>query len=436
MARKKTTQDYSNTVVFADSPRTRQTEGTYTEYSTYNDSFSYLPNLTPIGLYKTLEKLATYDDSISKIRIDFVNTVLSGLDIKCEDTKVKEEIVDFLNNKINKNNGGISGLIRRWAGQAFLYDAIAGEIVINSDLTDIEDVVVFDPKTVRFRVKNNKYVLCQEQYTDGKIKELPEFTCFYLPTQMENDIPYSIPRLSSAIPAISFKNSIEKGIKNQVDHWGFNTVVGKLDLNRFRRKMDETDADYNARIKTALNNYQDALVSKKGSQPILTTSIFDTTVLDGVDNAEDIASVNSMVYSKLANALKVDKMMLNQGDFNTDVYNTVPYKNFLKQVEQAQRVIKVAIDKIVFIYMLLKGLRADISIEFIENEVNDEFKAAQAEQMKTRATVLKWQNGFIDSNQAARECGYDKAALELKPWELERDNRSMNGTGGGDNGNG
>jgi len=92
--------------------------------------------------------------------------------------------------------------------------------------------------------------------------------------------------------------------------------------------------------------------------------------------------------------------------------------------------------KIIDLYMLLKGVRENVVVEFIENEVNDEFKAAQADQMRTRATVLRFQNGFIDSNQAAQECGYDKAALDLKPWELDADNRALNGTAGGDNGNG
>ena len=436
MGRKKiNTHNFSNNNVFADIPKGQMTEGSFSMYDTY-DNMSFLPNLTPQKIYLEIERLSIYDDTVSKIKTDFVNTTLSGLDIKCEDIEIKEKIVDFLENRINKNNGGINGLIRRWAGQAFLYDCICGEIVINEDLTDIEDVVIFDPKTVVFRLRKNKHILCQQQYKTGKIKELP-FTCFYYTTYTENDNPYAIPRLASCIPAIKFKNCIEKGIKNQVDHWGFNTVVGKLDLTRFKKNsLDETEEEYNKRIKNALNGFQDILMNKKASQPILTTSNFDTTVLDGVDNADDITAINSMIYSKIANSLKVDKMMLNQGDFNTDVYNTVPYKNFLKQVEQAQSVIKTAINKAVNIYMALHGLEADITIDFVKNEVNDEFKAAQAEQMKTRATVLKWQNGFIDSNQAARECGYDKAAIELKPWELEQDNRALNGMGGGDNGNG
>lgn len=413
----------------------RKSESSYAWYQSFYNDYSYLPEVVPIDLYLELEELSRYDETISKIRIDFINTTLSGLDIKCKNTEFKAEIEDFLNNKINKNNGGIHGLIRRWAGQAFTYDVVCGEIVINKNLKEIEDVVLFDPKTVRFTRKGEENILCQQRYNDSKLVVLPTFTCFYLPTSLENDIPYAIPRLASVIPATKFKNVVEKGTLNQVQHWGFNTVVGKLDKSKFKQRWDEEDKDYDARVQASLNKLQETFMDKKGGQPILTTNEVELEVMEGVKNAQDIASINSIAYSKLANALKVDKMMLNQGDFNTDVYNTVPYKNFLKQVEQAQRVITIAIKKIVDIYMLLKGVNEEIEIKFIENEVTDEFKEAQADQMRTRATVLRWQNGFIDSNQAARECGYDKAALDLKPWELETDARIGNGDAGGGNGN-
>ena len=204
----------------------------------------------------------------------------------------------------------------------------------------------------------------------------------------------------------------------------------------FQRKEGESDVEFNARIKSVLNSFQKTIMEKKANQPILTTSNFKTEVIDGVDNADDIASVNSIVYSKIANSLKVDKMMLNQGDFNTDVYNTVPYENFLKQVGQAQSVIKDAIEKVINIYKLLKGIDEEIIIKFVENQVNDEFKSAQAMQMKVRAFILLYQYGILDGNQVAQGLGYDKAAVELKPWEMDKDNRAMNGTAGGDNANG
>ena len=436
MAAKKGRKPSTNPSVILPNSNGRSTESSYSWYQFFYDKYSYLPEIVPINLYTMLEELSIYDETISKVRVDFINTTLSGIDIKCENTKFKEELLDFLNNGINKNNGGLNGLIRRWAGQAFIYDAICGEIVINSEMDGIEDVVLFDPKTIRFKLKNKDYKLCQQSYTTAEIKELPDLTCFYLPTSLENDIPYAIPRLASVIPATKFKNIVEKGTLNQVEHWGFNTVVGKLNTNKFRKVGDETDEEYDKRVLKSLNQLQDTISNKKGGQPILTTDAIELNVVEGVENAQDIASINSMAYSKLANALKVDKMMLNQGDFNTDVYNTVPYKNFLKQVEQAQRVILIAIRKIIDLYMLLKGVSEIVDVEFIENEVNDEFKAAQADQMRTRATVLRYQNGFIDSNQAAQECGYDKAALDLKPWELDADNRALNGTAGGDNGNG
>lgn len=413
----------------------RKTESSYAWYQNYYNDNSYLPDIIPLDLYLKLEELARYDESISKIKTDFVNATLSGLDIKCENTKFKEEIENFLNKEINKNNGGIHGLIMRWAGQAFIYGAICGEIIISNDLKTIEDVVLFDVKSVRYVIKDGKKILCQARYNDTKLAILPTFTCFHDLTYAENDSCYSTPSLASVIPAVDFKNIVEKGTLNQVQHWGFNTVVGKLDKSKFKQRWDEEDKDYDNRVQASLNKLQETFSEKKGGQPILTTNEVELDVMEGVKNAQDIASINSIAYSKLANALKVDKMMLNQGDFNTDVYNTVPYENFLKQVEQAQRVITTAINKIVNIYMLLNGVNEDIEIKFVENEVNDKFKEAQADQMKTRATVLRWQNGFIDSNQAARECGYDKAALELKPWELETDSRIGNGDAGGGNGN-
>ena len=436
MARKRKHRDLSNNVIFPDAPSSRKTESTSAQYESFYDGLTYIPRKIPKNVYYKLEWLANHDDAVSKIKTDFVNSVLSGLDIQCENTKVKEDIVDLLHNRINKNNGGINGLISRWATQSFIYDEICGEILINENLTDIKDFITFDPKSVVYIKKNNEDILCQEQVVAGKVKELPTFTCFHYTTNADNDSPYSNPRLLSVLQSIDFKTSIEKGIKNQVDHWGFNTVVGSLDMKFFQRKEGESDVEFNARIKSVLNSFQKTIMEKKANQPILTTSNFKTEVIDGVDNADDIASVNSIVYSKIANSLKVDKMMLNQGDFNTDVYNTVPYENFLKQVGQAQSVIKDAIEKVINIYKLLKGIDEEIIIKFVENQVNDEFKSAQAMQMKVRAFILLYQYGILDGNQVAQGLGYDKAAVELKPWEMDKDNRAMNGTAGGDNANG
>ena len=108
MARKRKHRDLSNNVIFPDAPSSRKTESTSAQYESFYDGLTYIPRKIPKNVYYKLEWLANHDDAVSKIKTDFVNSVLSGLDIQCENTKVKEDIVDLLHNRINKNNNSES----------------------------------------------------------------------------------------------------------------------------------------------------------------------------------------------------------------------------------------------------------------------------------------------------------------------------------------
>ena len=67
----------------------RKSESSYAWYQSFYNDYSYLPEVVPIDLYLELEELSRYDETISKIRIDFINTTLSGLDIKCKNTEFR-----------------------------------------------------------------------------------------------------------------------------------------------------------------------------------------------------------------------------------------------------------------------------------------------------------------------------------------------------------
>jgi hypothetical protein len=354
---------------------------------------------------------------------------------------------DLLENKaqtIQSRHGGIDGLIEKLLDQAATFGAMAGEVIMNDEMTDVVDFVDVNPKTIRFfweetagpdterfppgrwapYQKMNAAELEKAKARGQKIRsgcaKLNEVTFQYYAFDAAPGSPYGTPPFLAALSNIAIQRDMVINMAQIVKKLGLLGIIDMV-VKSLPMKPGETQAAYESRAGAYLDEYVTVVEDMVKDGGIVHFDDVEAKSYQLTGNAAGATAIFKQNEELIFSGLKSMPSVQGRSYSTTETYAGVAYEIILRNAVRYQRAAKRLIEHIYWMSASLAGLQPDrIRVTFNNNRALFRLQEAQAEKLEIMNAVLLWVIGVLDQDGVAQRVGYDvpKTPLEEVPPSL------------------
>lgn len=365
---------------------------------------------TPDGkqAYNTYLRLANQG-----IKVEFYNRN-TGRRVKKYDTEWRT-----FSAKLGVNNAeGLDGMIDQLHGSSVARGGMACEVIVNSDATDIEDVVLVDPATFieyKWIEKEHRYAIFQRR-DDGKKVDLYDGNFLYIPHQPNVGRPDGTLQFLPAVITMTQFYQLFADSMRILNRIGYPRYVVTMDqeaiLNSVPMNLKDTVKKQNEIMKANMDFIAGYLQSIGKDSDIITTSANTIETIGGGVNGSgiDVRAWFEVLEPLVVNSFNMTPVLMGRLTSGSYSLGTVEFKIVTDTVDSMRRGSKRIIEEIANMWSRVKGY--NVYAVVTHNPINWEVQKEKLEtellrmQKARRAEEYRW----IDHDTAAMEgAGAEKA---------------------------
>lgn len=325
--------------------------------------------------------------------------------------KYDAEMRDFCSKLGVNNSSGLDGMLDQLHGSSVARGGMACEVVVNSDATDVEDVLLVDPETFyryEWLPNEHRYAIYQQR-DDGKQIDLYEGNFFYVPHQPEVGRPDGTLQFLPAVITMTqfyqlFTDSMR--IMNRIGYPRYDVTIDEEKLlNSLPPNMKSSIEQQNKAFQQAFNQVRSNLRSIGKDSDIIHFSSNDIEVIGGGVNGAgiDVRAWFEVLEPLIVNSFNMTPVLM--GRLKTGSYSlgTVEFKIVTDTVDSMRRGSKRILEQVINLWARVKGYPIYAVVN--HNPINWE-----VEKEKLEAQLLK-----MEKNRRAEEYGWiskDDAAID------------------------
>lgn len=394
------------------------------------NQYAPLSYMLPWEILDYIEILATYNPDYSQAVENIKMLANTGHNLFVDGTKrVSRRIKDQLNEKartIQKNHGGIDGLIEKLLDQAAVFGAMAGEWVLNDELTDVVDFIDVNPKTIRFfweeehwapyqKMKGPELKAAEER--GQKIKngcaKLNEVTFIYHAFDSAPGSPYGTPPFLAALANIAIQRDMVNNMAQIVKKIGLLGIID-LTVKALPMRAGETQEAYEARAGAYLDAYVGVIEDMVKDGGVVHYDDVEAKPTQIGGNAAGATNIFKQNEELVFSGLKSMPSVQGRSYSTTETYAGVAYEIILRNTAKYQRAIKRFIESGYWLMATLWNDQPDgIRITFNNNRTLNRLQEAQAEKTEIDNSIMLWLIGLLDQTGVAQRLGYSEPKLEM-----------------------
>ena len=241
----------------------------------------------------------------------------------------------------------------------------------------------------------------------------------YSPVQTQEGSPYAIPPYLPALYSIFIQKDSLENIKNIIKKFGLLGFLSASKKAPFRPfgKPGKSEAEYEEEEDRKLRKFAKSFIEdfSKGVAVSYDNVSYDYKSF-GADTARGAKDIFQEVEQQVASGLDIDPALLGRTYSTTETYAGVVYSAFLSQLSNYRRIIKRFLEKGYKMHLTLQGFDvSSLKVSFNETEGLKPKEQKEAEEVKVRTVLAKYDARIIDADTAARELGYEKATGQPQP---------------------
>jgi len=309
------------------------------------------------------------------------------------------------------SNDGLDGLVNQLHKSALLFGGMGGEIVVKSDLSDIEDVYPILPQSIEWNLEKrdgiDKWVAYQ---TQGSAKvDLSKGNFVWIAFDPDIDQPQGTLMLESALQAIVYQLQFLADTSAVLRRVGYPRMDWEIDREAVLKSLPANVRNDPQKLKDAMRERFEWIKSlMRELEPTDDFVHFDDMKQSGKgasgdgSRTIDIRAYNEIVDPQVINGLGCMSLLLNRTTGSTETWGTVQLQIMVKTIENLQRGSKRFIENIQRIWLQVKGY--DLTPKFSHNPVDYQNELAKLDvhikklEVNRRAEEYEW----IDKQSAAR----------------------------------
>lgn len=332
--------------------------------------------------------------------------------------KYDVEIREFCSKLGVNNSSGLDGMIDQLHASSVTHGGMACEVIVNSDATDVEDVLLIDPCTFveyKWLPNEHRYAIYQQR-DDFKQVDLYEGNFFYVPHQPKVGRPDGTLQFLPAVVTMTqfyqlFADSMR--ILNRIGYPRYDVSIDEEKLlNSLPPNMKNTMEQQNKAFRDAFNNVQASLRAIGKDSDIVHFSSNEVNVIGGGVNGSgiDIRAWFEVLEPLIVNSFTMTPVLMGRLTSGSYSLGTVEFKIVTDTVDSMRRGSKRILEQVINLWARVKGypIYAVVSHNPINWEVQKEKLEVELMEMQKarRAEEYRW----ISHDTAAMEgIGAEKA---------------------------
>lgn len=326
--------------------------------------------------------------------------------------------------KLGVNNSeGLDGILDQLHGCSVARGGMACEVVVNSDATEIEDVLLVDPATFieyKWIEYEHRYAIYQKR-DDFKKVDLYEGNFFFVPHEPKAGRPDgTLQFLPAVITMTQFYQLLLDSMKilNRVGYPRYKVSINRESLlNSVPMSMKSTIEQQNAIFKNAFDEVTRNLRSIGHDSDIVTFDSNDIDIIGGGVNGSgiDIRAWFEVMEPLIVNSFNMTPVLMGRLTSGSYSLGTVEFKIVTDTVDSMRRGSKRIIEDIINLWARVKGY--PIYAVVTHNPINWE-----VEKEKIESQLMN-----IEKIRRAEEygwIGHDEAAMNGSGAESANNNNS------------
>lgn len=334
--------------------------------------------------------------------------------------------------KIQAN--GLEGIIYQLHSSDFLAGGMACEVVVTKDMSDIEDVYVVNPKTIKWELNETQTGYYPIQEISGKKFDLRKSNFLWIPFNPKSNNPQGTLLFRPVVTAADMQLEFFRSSQIVLYRVGSPRYKVVLDIEKIMNdappqiKNDVEGEKRQAYINKIISETKSGL-SKIGVQNdfVITSDINVDTI--GGNNAaffQGISAYAELIDTQVMNALKVLGSLMNRlNKGGSYALSTVEFKVICDMLEPRQRAEKRIVESIARIWLQVKGY--DATAKYTPNPIEwQTFKDKVEYKLKNLEYNRRSEEyGYIDADTAANNTNDTTTAVKATDGLYEYINKDL-----------
>jgi len=394
------------------------------EYTDLKNKTKFVTPQFNIDAIPVIRKLYKVNSDMGLVLFDLITLTNTGYKVKFNQG-MSPQAQDLARKHIkdmSKNWGdgvsGLNGLINKMVGQIWIGGALSYEAEVNKTIDGISNICLVNPENIAWELKGGRYYPYQKRVNNTELQKgnyikLNQATYKYFGLMGDEEIPYAVPPLLTALNAIKKQNKADENVDNIMELMG---LLGFLEVNIEKpdQEGDESDAAYLLRLDKLLedtkNNTMGGLrrglsVGIKGDHEYK----FNSTT----QNISGVYDIYSQFRLKSASGLKAHPSMMGIDAGKSETHLSIVFTKMISQLSSIHMLLEAALEHIISLELTLRGIPFEgLEIKFNPSTVSDSLKMEQAKEIKVRNLNALYDQGIIDQYQYAEEMGYGTPSEE------------------------
>ncbi len=301
--------------------------------------------------------------------------------------------------RVHADDGGLTGLLDIFYASLFTYGAAGLEVVPGREQAGIYDVVPVDIWTVRFRRREDgRLEACQ--VCDGDTLLLPEGRFLYVGLDRDGTNPYGRSMLRSLPAAVHMQQRLLSDMALATHNAGWNKLHVRYLTEE--RQPDETQEDYEARMRTNLERLRELMQGAKIDQNLVTFDNVEVNVLAGNQHSLLFYDNHKAVEEQVITGMHMMPVLMGRNYGSTETYGTAQFEVVNRQVETVNRRVGKLLERLYSLELSLCGIDAQVTVAMKSNRTVDILKEANARNQEIAGTLRLLEAGVIDLAEAKR----------------------------------
>lgn len=375
------------------------------------DAVDVIINKTPDGkmAFNTYLRLANQG---IEVELKNANT---GRVVKKYDAECRE----FCKNVGRNNSCGLDGLIDQLHASAIARTGMAVEVVVNEDVTDVEEVVIIDPVTItnfEWLPEKKRYAAYQTGITGQKI-DLYEGNFFWVPHQPKPGKPNGTLQFEPAIATITeFYQLIQDSmvVLNRIGYPRYKCEIDRAALLESATPAEKSTPEAQAKLFQETFDQAESQMRRMGKDNDLIT--FDSNKVDLLGGGVNGSGIDVRAWFEVLEPLIVNSFQLTpvlMGRLSSGSYSlgTAEYKIVRDTVDTMRRASKRILEEIINMWARVKGYNVRATVTHNPIDWQTELEKLDVQLKKIEVARRSEEYRWISHDEAAKQAtGQEKAS--------------------------
>ncbi len=375
-----------------------------------DDGYVPPPGLDPRALFPLLRNLRDYIPDVSAgvwAWVRMCSTPMGREFANENETEINHagRVLDELDARIFGGHGeqepGVEALMRALFLSAFTYGAFAGEVVLSANRRRIEQFIVIDPATVRFRYddKTRRHLPFQLLSEGGRIALNPA-SFFYYGMDADGLSPYGRSPLLALPLMVKLQQRMLRDMAQAQHNAGYPTLHFKVTPPPQER--GEPISDYRERLSGEMRSLRDEVSNKTVDSNLLTYENVDINYIGPDGKARQWTESLQAISEQVISALHLAPFMIGRNWGTTQSWGGAQYQLIVNNARSVQTGAKRLADWLMNLELALNGSAVKAEARFAPHHHIDLLDRVKSFQTYSETLVHLQEKGLYDADAAKR----------------------------------